>query len=114
VVGTITANQFRLTSPISASNYTGTTTNLSYTITDTDRWLYGHNGTLTVTLPDAETNIGRELTFKNRFSTSKFTSNTSSILNGTFSTTVITTTGIGHWTTLVSDGQFWIVMMAVT
>lgn len=84
----------------------------SFTLADTENWVIC-NGTasITVTLPAASAQSGRELTIKNlaAFTVVSATANIAPIGSATAGTAILPAT-VGAWVTLVSNGSVWVVM----
>jgi hypothetical protein len=91
-----------------------------FTISDNDlySWFICNKttiGDMTVTLPSAATNIGREIKFKNVIITTPIAivSNSNNIIqmDGTGpNNNILPGAFIGEWTTIVSDGTHWVKM----
>lgn len=103
--GVVTA-QLRRRAPV--------TKTASFTVADTEHWLIC-NGTasITVTLPDAALNVGREIMLKTiaAFSVISNASNVVQLAGGAAGTAILAATA-GKYATLVSDGANWIIMQA--
>jgi hypothetical protein len=86
----------------------------SFTLADTENWIIC-NGTasITVTLPAASTQVGREISLKNiaAFTVVSASSNVVPINSATAGTAILAATA-GTWATLVSDGTNWIIMQS--
>lgn len=69
------------------------------------------SATVTVTLPDAATNVGREIWMVTRaaFTVVSASSNVASRTSGALSTSILAAT-TGRWALLVSDGTVWQLM----
>jgi hypothetical protein len=82
----------------------------SFTLGDAEQWIIC-NGTasITVTLPSAATNTGRELMLKTiaAFTVISIASNVVPLATSTAGTSILAATA-GKWVTLVSDGTNWI------
>jgi hypothetical protein len=98
---------------------TFTTTNSNYTITSTDKYIAFNNNfsNITVTLPSASGNTGRELHFRN-LAAGSIISASNNVINNTVTTGTPDNSILGagntnyKWCTLVSDGTYWIKMQA--
>lgn len=86
----------------------------AFTVADTEHWLIC-NGTasIPVTLPDAATNLGREIMLTNRaaFTVVSAVSNVVPLAGGAAGTAILAATA-GKYATLVSDGTNWIITQA--
>lgn len=86
----------------------------SFTLADTDNWIIC-NGTasITVTLPTASTQVGREISLKNiaAFTVVSASSNVVPISSATAGTAILPAT-VGSWATLVSNGTNWVIMQS--
>jgi hypothetical protein len=85
----------------------------NYSVTTTDTWIINNKSgsSLTVTLPTASTNTGRELTIQN-YQTQTVISASSNVVpqGGGAAGTAILAASVGDSATLVSDGTNWIMM----
>jgi hypothetical protein len=85
-----------------------------FTVAITENWLINNKtgSTCTVTLPTASAFSGREIMFKN-LQAQTVVSNAANVvpLIGGAATTALVASGAGKWTTIVSDGTNWIIMM---
>ena len=103
--GVITA-QIRRRAPV--------TKTAAFTVASEEHWIIC-NGTaaIAVTLPDAATNLGREIMLKTiaAFAVNSATSNVVPLAGGAAGTAILPATA-GKWATLVSDGTNWIIMQA--
>jgi len=85
----------------------------SFTLANTENWIIC-NGTasITVTLPGASTQVGREISLKNiaAFTVVSASSNVVPLTGGAAGTAILATAGT--WATLVSDGTNWIIMQS--
>lgn len=96
---------------------TFTTTNSNYTVTSSDTYIAFNNNfsNITVTLPTASTNLGRELKFRN-VAAGSIISASNNVINNTVTTGTPDNSILGagntnyKWCTLVSDGTYWIKM----
>lgn len=83
------------------------------TIGASERYIINNKSgsSLTVTMPDATTSAGREITFKNlqAYTVISATSNVAP-LGSTVAGTAILPATVGAWATLVSDGTTWVIM----
>jgi hypothetical protein len=98
---------------------TFTTTNANYTIISTDTYIAFNNNfsNITIILPNASTNIGRALYFRNTAAGSILSSSNNVINNtvttGTPDNAILSAGNTNYkWCTLVSDGTYWIKMAA--
>jgi hypothetical protein len=86
----------------------------SFTLADTENWIIC-NGTasITVTLPAASTQVGREISLKNTaaFTVVSASSNIVPLAGGAAGTAILPATA-GTWATLVSDGTNWVIMQS--
>jgi hypothetical protein len=85
----------------------------NYSIASTDTWIINNKAaaSLTVTLPNASTNTGRELTFQNYQLFTVISASSNVVPQGGGSAgTAILAASVGDWATLVSDGTNWIMM----
>lgn len=85
----------------------------NYSIASTDTWIINNKAaaSLTVTLPSASTNTGRELTFQNYQLFTVISASSNVVPQGGGSAgTAILAASVGDWATLVSDGTNWIMM----
>ena len=86
----------------------------SFTLADTENWIIC-NGTasITVTLPAASTQVGREITIKTiaAFTVVSASSNIVPLAGGAAGTAILPATA-GAWAKLVSDGTNWIIMQS--
>ena len=86
----------------------------SFTLADTENWIIC-NGTasITVTLPAASTQVGREISLKNTaaFTVVSASSNIVPLAGGAAGTAILPATA-GSWATLVSDGTNWVIMQS--
>lgn len=85
------------------------TKTLSFTVGASENWLILNGaGSITVTLPNAATSIGREIMFNNRTANAVISaaSNVVQIIGGA-PTNSITRSATGAWTILISDGTNW-------
>ena len=87
----------------------------NYSVGATDTWIINNKSgsSLTITLPTASTNSGRELTIQN-YQAQTVVSNASNVVpqGGGSAGTAILTNVVGNWATLVSDGTNWVIMAA--
>jgi len=98
---------------------TFTTTNSDYTIVSTDKYIAFNNNfsNITVTLPSASDNTGRELHFRN-VAAGSIISASNNVINDTVTTGTPDNSILGagntnyKWCTLVSNGTYWIKMQA--
>lgn len=84
----------------------------SFTLADTENWVIcAGTASITVTLPAASAQSGRELTIKNiaAFTVVSASSNIVPIGSATAGTAILPATA-GTWVTLVSNGTNWVVM----
>jgi hypothetical protein len=84
----------------------------SFTLADTENWVIcAGTASITVTLPAASAQSGRELTIKNiaAFTVVSASSNIVPIGSATAGTAILPAT-VGAWVTLVSNGTNWVVM----
>jgi hypothetical protein len=84
----------------------------SFTLADTENWVVcAGTASITVTLPAASAQSGRELTIKNiaAFTVVSASSNIVPIGSATAGTAILPATA-GTWVTLVSNGTNWVVM----
>ena len=103
--GVVTA-QIRRRAPV--------TKTANFTVADTEHWLICNGtGTITVTLPNAGTYVGREIMIKTVAAQPvvSASSNVVPLGGGVAGTTILAATA-GKFATLVSDGTNWIVMQA--
>lgn len=86
-----------------------------YTVASGVTWIINNKtgSALTVTLPTASTNTGREITIQN-YQAQNVNSNASNVVpqGGGSAATAILTNVVGNWATLVSDGTNWVIMAA--
>lgn len=86
----------------------------AFTVADNEHWLIC-NGTasIAVTLPDAATNMGREIMLTNRaaFTAVSASSNVVPLAGGAAGTAILAAAA-GKYATLVSDGTNWIITQA--
>lgn len=86
----------------------------AFTVADNEHWLIC-NGTasIAVTLPDAATNMGREIMLTNRaaFTVVSASSNVVPLAGGAAGTAILAAAA-GKYATLVSDGTNWIITQA--
>lgn len=103
--GVVTA-QIRRRAPV--------TKTADFTVADTEHWLICNGtGTITVTLPDAGTNVGREIMLKTIAAQSVVSASSNVVpLNGGVAGTAILPAAAGKYATLVSDGTNWVIMQA--
>jgi hypothetical protein len=84
-----------------------------FTLADTENWIIC-NGTasITVTLPAASTQVGREISLKNiaAFTVDSATANVVPLAGGAAGTAILATAGT--WVTLVSNGASWVIMQS--
>lgn len=98
---------------------TFTTTNSNYTVTSSDTYIAFNNNfsNITVTLPSASGNTGRQLYFRN-VAAGSIISASNNVINNTVTTGTPDNSILGagntnyKWCTLVSDGTYWIKMQA--
>lgn len=106
ILGGVVTAQIRRRAPV--------TKTAAFTVTDVEHWFIC-NGTaaMAVTLPDAATNIGREITIKTiaAFAVNSAASNVVPLVGGTAGAAILPATA-GKWATLVSDGTNWIIMQS--
>ena len=93
-----------------------TITNATYTVADNVTWIICNRsgGTITITLPDALNNDGRELHIKN-ITTNSVISNASNVVelaDNAATTAILSASKDGGWATLVSNGSNWVIMQA--
>lgn len=84
----------------------------SFTLADTENWVICNGtATITVTLPDAATNAGREVMLRTiaAFTVVSASSNVVPLAGGAAGTAILAATA-GKYATLVCDGTNWIVM----
>lgn len=86
-----------------------------YTVASTVSWVINNKSgsALTVTLPTASSNTGRQITIQN-YQNQNVISNASNVVpqGGGAAGTAILTNVSGNWATLVSDGTNWVIMAA--
>lgn len=106
IAGGIIEGQLRRRTPM--------TKTATFTVADNEHWLIC-NGTasITVTLPDAATNLGREIMFKTiaAFTVVSASSNVVPLAGGAAGTDILAAQA-GKYATLVSDGTNWIITQA--
>lgn len=88
----------------------------SFTIAKFENWIVCNgSGSITITLPTASSNIGREIMLKTiaAFTVISASSNVKPIDSNTAGTAILPAT-VGAWCTLVCDGTDWIVMQRGT
>lgn len=86
----------------------------SFTLADTENWVICNGtATITVTLPAASTQVGREITIKNvaAFTVVSASSNIVPLAGGAAGTAILPATA-GAWAKLVSDGANWQIMQS--
>jgi hypothetical protein len=93
-----------------------TVTNATYTVADNVTWIICNRsgGTITLTLPNALSNDGRELHIKN-ITTNSVISNASNVVelaDSAATTNILAASKDGGWATLVSNGSNWVIMQA--
>jgi len=92
---------------------TVTTKTADFAVNETNGWMINNKSgsTCTVTLPDATTWGGRQITFKNLQAQTLVSdsSNVAPIGSATPGTAILPAT-VGAWATLVSDGTNWVIM----
>ena len=93
-----------------------TITNATYTVADNVSWIICNRsgGTITITLPNALNNDGRELHIKN-ITTNSVISNASNVVelaDNAATTAILSASKDGGWATLVSNGSNWVIMQA--
>jgi hypothetical protein len=93
-----------------------TVTNATYTVADNVTWIICNRsgGTITLTLPNALSNDGRELHIKN-ITTNSVISNASNVVelaDNAATTNILAASKDGGWATLVSNGSNWVIMQA--
>lgn len=104
----ILAGQIRRYAPI--------TKTASFTVDRFENWLICNGAaSITVTLPNAASNVGREIMLKNlaAFTVISAASNVKPIDSNTAGTAILPAT-VGAWCALVCDGTDWIVMQRGT
>lgn len=86
-----------------------------YSVASTVSWVINNKSgsALTVTLPTASSNSGRQITIQN-YQAQNVISNASNVVpqGGGAAGTAILTNVAGNWATLVSDGTNWVIMAA--
>ena len=85
----------------------------NYSVTTTDTWIINNKSgaSLTVTLPAASTNTGRELTIQNYQAQTVISASSNVVPQGGGSAgTAILAASVGDSATLVSDGTNWVMM----
>jgi len=85
----------------------------SFTLADTENWIICNGAaSITVTLPAASTQVGREISLKNiaAFTVVSASSDVVPLTGGAAGTAILATAGT--WATLVSDGTNWIIMQS--
>lgn len=91
------------------------TVTADYTVAASASWIINNKtgSALTVTLPTASSNTGREITIQN-YQAQNVISNASNVVpqGGGAAGTAILTNVVGNWATLVSDGTNWVIMTA--
>ena len=90
------------------------TKTVSFTLADTEHWITCNGAaSITVTLPSAALNVGREVMLRNiaAFTVVSASSNVVPIATATPGTAILAATA-GKCATLVSDGTDWVVMAA--
>lgn len=106
IEGGVIQGQIRRRAPV--------TKTAAFTVADNEHWLIC-NGTasITVTLPDAATNLGREIMLKTiaAFTVVSASSNVVPLAGGAAGTAILAATA-GKYATLVSDGTNWIITQA--
>ncbi len=83
-----------------------------FTVADNEHWLICNgSASITVTLPDAATNTGREIMLKTiaAFTVVSASANVMPLAGGSAATAILDATA-GKWATLVSDGTNWLIM----
>ena len=93
-----------------------TITNATYTVADNVSWIICNRsgGTITITLPNALDNDGRELHIKN-ITTNSVISNATNVVelaDNAATTAILSASKDGGWATLVSNGSNWVIMQA--
>lgn len=92
-----------------------TTETADFTLADDDGWVINNKSgsTCTVTLPDAASWGGRQVTFKNLQAQTlvSASSNVAPIGSATPGTAILPAS-VGAWATLVSDGTNWVIMQS--
>ena len=93
-----------------------TITNATYTVADNVSWIICNRsgGTITITLPNALDNDGRELHIKN-ITTNSVISNATNVIelaDNAATTAILSASKDGGWATLVSNGSNWVIMQA--
>ena len=93
-----------------------TITNATYTVADNVSWIICNRsgGTITITLPNALNNDGRELHIKN-ITTNSVISNATNVVelaDNAATTAILSASKDGGWATLVSNGSNWVIMQA--
>jgi len=86
----------------------------NFTLADSENWIICNGtGSITVTLPAASTQVGREISLKNiaAFTVVSASSNVVPLVGGAAGTAILPATA-GSWVTLVSDGTNWIIMQS--
>lgn len=130
VGNTLTKNTLTAGNGISVTNGNGTitlaasgaifssapvTVTSDYSVASTVSWVINNKSgsALTVTLPTASSNSGRQITIQN-YQNQNVISNASNVVpqGGGAAGTAILTNVSGNWATLVSDGTNWVIMAA--
>lgn len=130
VGNTLTKNTLTAGNGISVTNGNGTitlaasgaifssapvTVTSDYSVASTVSWVINNKAgsALTVTLPTASSNSGRQITIQN-YQAQNVISNASNVVpqGGGAAGTAILTNVAGNWATLVSDGTNWVIMAA--
>lgn len=96
--------------------YAPVTKTAAFTVARYENWLICNGAaSITVTLPNAASNVGREIMLKNlaAFTVISASSNVKPIDSNTAGTAILPAT-VGAWCTLVCDGTDWIVMQRGT
>ena len=103
--GVVTA-QIRRRAPV--------TKTANFTVADTEHWLICNgSGTITVTLPNAGTYVGREIMLKTIAAQTVVSASSNVVpLDGGVAGTAILPAAAGKFATLVSDGTNWVIMQA--
>jgi hypothetical protein len=86
----------------------------NFTVVDTDNWIIcAATANITATLPDASTQVGREIMLKNiaAFTVVSATANIVPLAGGTATNAILPATA-GSWVTLVSNGTNWVIMQS--
>ncbi len=101
--GGIFQGQVRRRSPVTKTS--------SFTVADAEHWIICNGAaTITVTLPDAASNTGREIMLKTiaAYAVVSASSNVVPLSSSTAGAAILAATA-GKWATLVSDGNNWVI-----